>query len=50
MKFLCSRHSSIELKDGINCCTGAASVLPVCNIKTVLAALNIRKYKLTKTG
>lgn len=36
MKLLCSRHSWIKLKDRG---TGAASVLPVCNVESVLTAL-----------
>lgn len=39
MKLLRSRHSWIKLKDCIDRGTGAASVLPVCNVEFVLSAL-----------
>ena len=36
----------VKLKNCIDSCTGAASVLPICNINSVLAALLIvRKYE-----
>jgi hypothetical protein len=56
MKFLCSWDISkllvgrfffsIKLKDRINCYTGAVSILPLRNIQSVLAALEISGHKI----
>lgn len=43
------RSFSIKLKDRIDCRTGAASILPIWNIGSVLTALKVSKYKLANT-
>ena len=55
MKLMCSRHESrvlaglispsIKLKNGVDCCTGVANILPVCIVESVCTALKMLRYE-----
>lgn len=49
VKFLCSGHGLMKLKDCIDRCAGAASVLPICKVESVFSALGGSKHKSAKT-